>query len=317
MTGEDQEQLTTRYTERAVDFIERNKDRPFLLYVPHSMVHVPLYVSDKFRGKSERGLFGDVVMELDWSVGPDPRHAAKRTGLDKNTMVDLHRRQRALAQLRRPRRLGRAAARRQGHDVRRRLPRADRDVVARHDPRRHRLQRAGHDDRHPAHDRPADRRQTAAEHTIDGKNIWPLIAGEPDAKSPHEAYFFYYGNQLQAVRMGKWKLHFPHGYRTLCGRAGGTGGIPVPYDQAKIGLALFDLEKRHRRNDQRERSTSRGGRPDAEAAERMREELGDTQPRRVGSGVRGPGRLEPGDLRFHWKPGEPVDVEATRDADDA
>ena len=52
VTGEDQEQLTTAYTERAVDFIHRNQESPFFLYVPHSMVHVPLYVSDKFKGKS-------------------------------------------------------------------------------------------------------------------------------------------------------------------------------------------------------------------------------------------------------------------------
>src|SRR4030042_5608030 len=79
------------------------------------------------------------------------------------------------------------------------------------------------------------------EHAIDGKNIWPLIAGEPGAQSPHEAYFFYYGRQLQAVRMGKWKLHFPHKYHTLAGRAGGSGGTPVPYEPAQIGLSLFDL----------------------------------------------------------------------------
>ena len=64
-----------------------------------------------------------------------------------------------------------------------------------------------------------------------------------DAKSPQKAYFFYYGNQLQAVRQGKWKLHFPHGYRTMAGKPGGTGGIPTNYSQAKIDLALFDLEQ--------------------------------------------------------------------------
>ena len=69
VTGKDQEQLTTQYTERAVLFIRANAKRPFFLYVPHSMVHVPLYVSDKFKGKSKQGLFGDVVMEVDWSVG--------------------------------------------------------------------------------------------------------------------------------------------------------------------------------------------------------------------------------------------------------
>ncbi|MBT5689566.1 MAG: sulfatase-like hydrolase/transferase, partial [Opitutae bacterium] len=67
VTGRDQEQLTTQYTEHAVSFIETNQDKPFFLYVPHSMVHVPLYVSKKFKGKSGAGLFGDVMMEVDWS----------------------------------------------------------------------------------------------------------------------------------------------------------------------------------------------------------------------------------------------------------
>ena len=79
-------------------------------------------------------------------------------------------------------------------------------------------------------------------HKIDGKNILPLLL-KGDAKSPQKAYYFYYGNQLQAVRQGKWKLHFPHGYRTMAGKPGGTGGIPTNYSQAKIDLALFDLEK--------------------------------------------------------------------------
>jgi len=86
VTGEDQEMLTTWYTERAVSFIERNKDRPFFCYVPHSMVHVPLFVSDKFKGKSGAGLFGDVVMEIDWSVG-QILAALQEHGVDRDTMV--------------------------------------------------------------------------------------------------------------------------------------------------------------------------------------------------------------------------------------
>ena len=86
VTGKDQAQLTTQYTEHAVDFINRNEQKPFLLYVPHSMVHVPLFVSDKFKGKSEQGLFGDVVMEVDWSVG-QILEAIKKNGLDENTLV--------------------------------------------------------------------------------------------------------------------------------------------------------------------------------------------------------------------------------------
>ena len=65
----DQSQFTTDYTNRSVEFIRKNKNKPFFLYLAHSMPHVPLAVSDKFKGKSEQGLYGDVMMELDWSVG--------------------------------------------------------------------------------------------------------------------------------------------------------------------------------------------------------------------------------------------------------
>jgi arylsulfatase A-like enzyme len=148
------------------------------------------------------------------------------------------------------------------------------------------------------------------DHPIDGKNIWPLISGQAGAKSPHEAYFFYYGTQLQAVRMGKWKLHFPHGYRTLAGRPGGTGGTPVPYEQAKIELSLFDLE-----NDVGETTDVKDQHLDVLAkiqrlADRMRADLGDSARKQKGPGKREPGRLAEGDLRFEWKPGVPVQVEA-------
>src|SRR5438132_12225808 len=82
----DQSKLTTWYTEHAVKFIERNKDRPFFLYVPHSMPHVPLFVSERFAGKSAQGIYGDVIMELDWSVG-QILEALRRLGLDDNTLV--------------------------------------------------------------------------------------------------------------------------------------------------------------------------------------------------------------------------------------
>ncbi len=81
-----QDQLTTDYTTRAVDFINRNKKNPFFLYLAHSMVHVPLGVSDKFKGKSGAGLFGDVMEEVDWSVG-EVMNALKRNSLIENTIV--------------------------------------------------------------------------------------------------------------------------------------------------------------------------------------------------------------------------------------
>ncbi len=82
----DQDKLTRLFTERAVDFIDRNAQNPFFLYVPHVMAHVPLGVSDQFRGKSEQGLYGDVMMEIDWSVG-QIMDALEKNDLTENTIV--------------------------------------------------------------------------------------------------------------------------------------------------------------------------------------------------------------------------------------
>ena len=80
------ETLTPRYTDQAVQFIERSKGSPFFLYMPHTYPHIPLGASPRFRGKSPQGLYGDVVEEIDWSVG-EVMAALKRTGADRNTIV--------------------------------------------------------------------------------------------------------------------------------------------------------------------------------------------------------------------------------------
>ena len=304
VTAEDQNQLTTQYTERAVRFIEQNKDEPFLVYVPHSMVHVPLYVSDKFRGKTKRGLFGDVVAELDWSVG-QILDTLRKHKLDQNTMVIFtadngpwlsygdH--------------AGSAQPLREGKGTM--FDGGCREPTLMWWPG---TIPAGTVCKTPAMTidiLPTIAHLTGAklpDHKIDGKNIWPLIAGTSEAKSPHEAYFFYYGPQLQALRMGKWKMHFPHKYRTLSGRDGGTGGRPVAYDTAEIGLALFDLE-----SDIGESTNVADQHPEVVAklralGDRMRADLGDSAKKQKGPGRREPGRLQKGDLRFEWKPGEPV-----------
>lgn len=287
VTGEDQEQLTTQYTERAVQFIESNKDKPFFLYVPHSMVHVPLYVSEKFKGKSDRGLFGDVMMEVDWSVG-QILNTLREHQLDKNTLVIFtadngpwlsygdH--------------AGSAGPLREGKGTM--FDGGCRESTLMWWPGKI---PAGTKCTTPA--MTIDILPTVAHlidaklpnHKIDGKNIWPLINGEQNAKSPHEAYFFYYGRQLQAVRMGKWKLHFPHGYRTMAGKPGGTGGIPTKYSSGTIGLSLFNLE-----TDIGETTDVKDKHPDIVAkmqklAEAMRKDLGDNK--RQGTGNRPPGRI--------------------------
>lgn len=292
VTAQDQRHLTRWYTERAVKFIEQNKDRPFLVYVPHSMPHVPLFVSNKYKGKSKRGLYGDVIMEIDWSVG-EILNTLKRLGLDdrtlvmftsdngpwlsygdhagcalplregKGTMFDGGCREPCI--MRWP---GKIPAGSVCHEMA-----ATIDILP---------TIAGLVGVKPPEDR-----------IIDGKDIWPLMSGKPGAKSPHEAYYFYWGRQLQAVRSGKWKLHFPHRYRTLAGRSGGTGGKPVPYSQAKIGLALFDLE-----NDVGETTNVAGRHPEVverlkALAEKAREDLGDAATKQKGKNLRPPGRLEP------------------------
>jgi arylsulfatase A len=307
VTGEDQEQFTTGFTERAVQFIRKNAERPFLVYLPHPMVHVPLYVSDKFRGKSQQGLFGDVVMEVDWSVG-QILQTLRELELDEHTMVVftsdngpwLSYGDHAGSAL--PLREGKGTM----FDGGCRVPTVmwwPGQIPA------------GTVCRQPAMTidlLPTIAHLTGAslpDHTIDGKNIWPLIAGEAGATSPHEAYYFYYGAELQAVRMGRWKLHFPHSYRTLAGRPGGTGGIPTDYEQATIGLSLFDLE-----NDIGESTDVADQHPEIvarlkELADQMREQLGDSATKQKGSAIRPAGTLQPGDLRFDWVPGQPLDIQ--------
>jgi len=236
----DQTQLTRWYTERAVAFIEKNKDRPFFLYVPHNMPHVPLHVSDRFKGKSKQGLYGDVIMEIDWCVG-EILSALRRFGLDRNTLVVYssdngpwlsygdH------AGSAKPLREGKGTT----FDGGQREPTimwwpgkipagtVCREVGAMFDLLPTFAGLAGGE-------LPTDR-------AIDGKNIWPVISAQPGAKSPHDAFFFYRGRELQGVRSGKWKLHLPHAYRSLA--EPGSGGQPGRYVQKRIGRALFDLER--------------------------------------------------------------------------
>ncbi len=82
----DQDTLTRRYTEEAIRFISEHKDRPFFLYLPHTMPHVPLHASNAFAGRSQGGLYGDVVEEIDWSTG-EILAELKKQGLEENTLV--------------------------------------------------------------------------------------------------------------------------------------------------------------------------------------------------------------------------------------
>lgn len=237
----DQSDLTKSITERSVDFINKNKEKPFFLYVPHPQPHVPLFVSDKFKGKSGRGLYGDVIMELDWSVGEILR-ALEENALTENTIVIFtsdngpwlsygnH------AGSAYPLREGKGTAWEGGQrepflvKYPKKIPSnrvVDAPVMA------------------------IDILPTIAEATnaelpqkkIDGRSAWGLFTGETD-NSPQKAYFYYYRvNELFGVRYGKWKLYFPHTYRTMEGQEPGKDGLPGDYKMVKLkDIELYDLE---------------------------------------------------------------------------
>jgi arylsulfatase A len=238
VTAEHQPMLTTWATEDAVDFIHRHKNKPFFLYVPHSMPHVPLFVSEKFRGKSGAGLYGDVTMELDWSVG-EILKALESAGVDLNTFVFFssdngpwtsYGNHAGSTPFREAKGTGFDGGIRSACIMRfpGRLPGGTRSTNA-----------FCSIDILPtvAHLAGAD----LPANEIDGKNVWDLISGVEGAKNPHSYYAFTTGSTFEGIISGdgRWKLHLPHHYRTLI--APGNDGKPGKYRQEQIELSLFDL----------------------------------------------------------------------------
>ncbi len=291
---DDQRQMTRQFTERGVSFIKENADKPFFLYLPHPMVHVPLYASKEFEGKSGQGIFGDVVMEVDWSVG-QIMDAVESIGQSENTLIvftsdngpwlsyGTH--------------SGKATPLREGKGT---------------------MWEGGY--REPTIMRwkgkipagttcdklsstidilPTVAAMIGAElpaKQIDGHDIRPLLFGEAGAESPHEAFYCYYkGGELQAVRNERFKLMLPHKYRSLQGEKGRDDGLPIAYKMMQAEYALYDLD-----NDVSETTDVKEKFPDVvkeldAAAELAREDLGDKLTKRSGSGTRPIGKMEPGD----------------------
>ena len=239
MTKKELPMLTTWYTEHAVDFINRNKDKPFFLYVPHSMPHVPIACSDKFKGKSGAGLYGDVMMEIDWSVG-EIMKALKANGVEDNTLVLMtsdngpwtsYGNHAGKTPYREAKGTGFDGGTRSACIVK---------FPGRIKPGTNSQRAFCTIDILPTFAHLAGAR--LPENPIDGKNVWDLIVGEPGAKNPHEYYAFCTGSNFEGVISGdgRWKLHVPHGYRTLV--EAGMDGMPGKYTQKEIGLSLFDME---------------------------------------------------------------------------
>jgi arylsulfatase len=288
---DDQKPVTREITRRSVEFIDSNADAPFFLYVPYPMPHVPLYVSPEFDSKTGRGMYADVLSEIDWSVGQvlatlerhnldddtivifasdnGPwlsygNHAGTTGGLREGKGTTWEGGVRVPCLIRAP---GRVAAGTHFHrpcmtiDI---LPTIAAMVNA---------------------ERPSS--------TIDGVDLspWLMSAAATRAKAPasdpHEALFFYYNaNELQAVRSGDWKLYLPHSYASLEPGKSGLDGIPAKYTTKPCAQELYNLA-----NDPAETTDVAAQHPETVAqllqlAERARADLGDKLTKRPGTGVR-------------------------------
>lgn len=234
----DQTQFTKDFTKRAIDFIEAHEDQPFFVYLPHPMPHVPLFASEAFAGSTEQGAYGDVITEIDWSVG-QILETLRARDLDEKTLVIFssdngpwlnygnH------AGSSGPFREGKGTTFEGGVRVPfvawwpGTIPAGDvnREMAATIDLLPTLAYLAG--------------AALPKERVIDGHNIWPLLQGADHAVSPHDAYFLHNGDELQAVRVGKWKLHREHRYRHI--PEPGKDGLPGPQEHPLLPVSLFDL----------------------------------------------------------------------------
>jgi arylsulfatase A-like enzyme len=200
-----QDTLTERYTDEAIKFIHENKDKPFFLYLPHNMPHVPLHASEKWRGKSAGGLYGDVIECIDWSVG-QVLDALKDAGVEGNTLVIFttdngpwltRAEDGGLAT---PLRNGKGTTYEGGVRV---------PCIARW-PERIPAETVCHEmaanfDLYATFAALAGAK-LPDDRIIDSKDIWPLLSGQPGATTPHECLYYYNQTELEAVRSGPWKL---------------------------------------------------------------------------------------------------------------
>lgn len=284
---EEQGMLTQRFTEFGIEFIRKNRLRPFFLYLAHPMPHVPISASPESRGKTGRGLYADTIAELDDSVGkilgevkrlglsrrtlvlfasdngpwtPYGNHAGSTGGLrpGKGTTFEGGMRVPAIAWM-----PGTVAAGRVSNELATTmdwLPTIASMVGA-----------------------------TLPNKPIDGRDISGLLRDD-STQSPHRWFYYYWPGELQAVRSGPWKLHVPHSHRLQSG-APGMDGRSAGETTGQIGLSLFHLGQ-----DPGESTNLADQQP--EVVRRLlnlvdigRKELGDTLTKTQGSGVRPPGQV--------------------------
>ena len=290
-TLEDQSTLTERYTTAAEAFIKKNKNKPFFLYLPHSMPHVPINASPAFRGKSKQGLYGDVIQEIDASVGRILK-TIKENGLDNNTLVIFTSDNGPWINY--GNHAGSTGGLREGKGTSfeggQRVPGIIRwkgtiqpNIVSN--------QLASTIDLFPTI--AAITKASLPNKKIDGVSILPILQGDKNA-TPRKTFLYYYRkNSLEAVRIDNWKLVFAHPSRSYLNQLPGMNGYPgkAPEDVA-MPLALYDL-----RRDPAENYDIKDMHPDIvkklqALAEEARADLGDDIQKRTGANNRAVGKIE-------------------------
>lgn len=241
-TLDDQAELTGLLTARAVDFIKRHRKRAFFLYLAHPMPHVPIAASARFRGRTERGLFGDVMTEIDHSVG-EVLAALKANGLEKNTLVIFTSDNGPWASF--GTHAGSTNGLREGksttYEGGNRVPCLVRwpgtvpaglvcnALASTIDLLPTIAGRCG---------------ASLPSRKLDGVDLWPVWQGDLTANPRKEFYYYYRKNNLEAVRRGSWKLVLPHPGRTYGGFAAGQDGLPGKVNENNPEpLALYDLSR--------------------------------------------------------------------------
>jgi arylsulfatase len=285
----DHSQFTKRFTERAVNFINKNKRKPFFLYLAHPMPHVPLSASDKFKGKSKQGLYGDVMMELDWSVG-EILSTLQRNGIDKNTLVIFTSDNGPW--LNYGNHAGSTSGLREGKGTSweggQRVPCIMHwpGVIS---PGLICNNLASTIDILPTFAQLSNAK--LPENKIDGISILPLLRNEANANPRSNFYYYYQKNSLEAVTDGEWKLVFPHKFRSYENNLPGNDGNPGNVSEQSVALMLFDL-----RRDPGERYNVLELYPDVvkrlnKIADEARIDLGDDLQQVEGKNRRSPGQI--------------------------
>jgi len=200
----DQAALTERYVAECCDFMRAHRDEPFFLYFAHMYVHLPIYAPERFMNQSGNGRYGAGVECVDWSVAAI-RHELERLGLAENTLIVFTSDNGSRARGEGGSNLPLRGTKGQTYEGGMREPciawwpgqvRAggvSRAMCSAMDLLPTFCGLAG--------------AQVPADRIIDGRDIWPILSGVSGAKTPHEAFFYYRGNELRAVRSGDWKLH--------------------------------------------------------------------------------------------------------------